>query len=184
MGCVVRQVLSGGGALRFPVVRRLQSRRHGRNLPGDLPRRRAKPGIISRQEFFSNVVIARGREQGAGFSRKKSRRETGRQRCPVLARWRARERPNRSAIEMTRAGYRGDKCRNFSSHSAKPRSAGGSLPGNHRAALLWRAELRRNRGRVALESENGQLALKQVSRSPVRHREKNLSIRTFIYRLT
>ncbi len=47
--------------------------------------------------------------------------------------------------------------------SAKPRSAGGSLPGNHRAALLWRAELRRNRSRVALESENGQLALKQVS---------------------
>jgi hypothetical protein len=33
------------------------------------------------------------------------------------------------------------------------------LPGNHRAALLWRAELRRNRGRVAVESENGQLAL-------------------------
>jgi RNA polymerase sigma factor (sigma-70 family) len=70
---------------------------------------------------------------------------------------------NRSAIGMSRAGYRAGKRRNFSSHSAKPRSAGGSLPGNHRAALLWRAELRRNRGRAAVESENGQLTLKQVS---------------------
>src|SRR4029077_19667 len=138
----------------------------------------------SRQEFFSNVAAARGREQGAGFSRKKSGRETGRQRCPVLARWRARERPNRSAIGMSRAGYRGDKCRNFSSHSPEPRPTGGSLPGDHRAALLWRTELQRNRGRVAVESENGQLTLKQVSLSPLRHREKNLSIRTFIYRLT
>ena len=34
------------------------------------------------------------------------------------------------------------------------------------------------------ESENGQLALKQVSRSPRRHRKKNFSTRTFIYRLT
>src|SRR5207237_8983396 len=137
-----------GGELRLPVVRRLQSRRHGRNLPGDFLRRRAKPGIISRQKFFSNLVTARGREQGARFSRKKSRRETRRQRCPVLARWRARERRNRSAIEMSRAGYRGGKCRNFSSHSAKPRPTGGSLTGNYRASLLRRAELRRNRDRI------------------------------------
>ncbi len=37
-----------------------------------------------------------------------------------------RKRPNRSAIGMSRAGCLAGKCRDFSSHSAKPRSAGGS----------------------------------------------------------
>ena len=48
--------------------------------------------IISRKEFFSNLAAAHRREQGDGFSRKKSRRETRRKHRPLLARWRARER--------------------------------------------------------------------------------------------
>jgi hypothetical protein len=97
---------------RFPVVRRLQSRRHGRNLPGDLPRRRAKPGIISRQEFFSKRGLLRVAANKALDFRGKSRAEKRGGNVVQFSLDGARASgPNRSAIGMSRAGYRGDKCR-------------------------------------------------------------------------
>ena len=56
-----------------------------------------------RKEFFSNVATACGREQGAGFPRK-SRARNAVAAWSILARWRARERANRTAIAMSRAG--------------------------------------------------------------------------------